>query len=141
MKKKILVLGVLLLIITGCSSLVVEDPVFYVKADNITTKMENKDTFAFVIGDETCPACNAFMSGAQTQLKKEEGVALSYIDMDKLNDSEMSELATLVNGKLNGDFGATPTTYFVVEGKVEKVLVGAASYEELSEEYNKYIVE
>lgn len=139
MKKRILVILVILLAVTGCSSLIVVDPANYVGPETVIELFENEDTFAFVVGDSTCPACNTYMKGAQKELFEKDEVALHYIDLNTLKDVDIESFTKLVQEHLSGNFEATPTTYFVVDGNVSQVKVGAIEYEELSSTYDKFI--
>ena len=84
MKKKLLVLIILLLMLTGCSSLFAGSPVNYVSPEEVIGRFDAGDTFAFIIGDATCPACNQYMKGAQAEFKKKDDVVLDYVDLNKL---------------------------------------------------------
>lgn len=139
MKKRILVILVILLAVTGCSSLIVVDPANYVGPETVIELFENEDTFAFVVGDSTCSACNAYMKGAQKELFEKDEVALLYIDLNTLKDVDIESFTKLVQEHLSGNFEATPTTYFVVDGNVSQVKVGSIEYEELSSTYDKFI--
>lgn len=116
-----------------------ENPVNYVSGDELTEMMDDKKTFAFVIGDNKCPACGSYMSGAQTELFEKDEVMLYYMDIDKLTNDTRPGAQNLVEDYLDGDFQATPTTYFIVDGEVAKVSVGVLSYEELSATYKEFI--
>lgn len=134
MKKILLGLAVLLLVITGCS---VKDPVTYKEPAEIIARFDNNETFAFVIGDATCPACQSYLAGTVKEFQSKDGVTLEYIDLDKLDESSMELAGELVKKEkyLDGEFSVTPTTYFVVEGKVVEVSEGAVNYETLSSNY------
>lgn len=135
--KKLLGILVILLALTGCSSLILGDSVNFVTPDKIIEKFDKGETFAFVIGDATCGFCKQYRETTLEEFKKEKDIELDYIDLNILTKSETDDAIKLVNEEnyLNGDFSATPTTYFVVEGKVVKVLAGAVGYDKLAEGY------
>ena len=141
MKKKLLLFVVFTVLLTGCSLIVDKgqnDPVRYVTANDVTARMDNGETFAFVIGDKKCPACVQYMSTLQEFLDN-DGKALDYIDIDKLNEKQIGNLAELVKVRLNENFEATPTTYFVVNGELKNFEVGVMDYNRLATFYNNLI--
>lgn len=133
MKRILLILGVLLLVLTGCAESSVEE----IKPQAIIDRFEGGETFAFVIGDETCPACQAYRAGALKEMNKKDEIKLEYIDLHNLTDQELEDARKLVeqDNYLDGEFEVTPTTYFVVDGKLTQVIKGSVSYDELSSGY------
>lgn len=135
MRKTAIFIVAMLLILTGCAS---SNPtVDYVDPEEIISKFESKETFAFVIGDASCPACKAYLDGALKSFKKSEDVVLEYIDIKR--NIDFNVLNNLVNVYLNNDFEYTPTTYFVVNGIIKHIEVGAIEYKSLSTQYKRYI--
>lgn len=109
-------------------------------ADAVTERLENKESFALVIGDETCPACITYNSTLK-EMKDKDDILLDYIDLNLVDEEEMEKVGLLLLEVLNvGPEGfATPTTFFVKDGKLEDTIVGAIGYEELKESYEENV--
>lgn len=105
-------------------------------ADDVSEKLENKESFALVIGDETCPACITYNSTLK-ELKEKDNILLDYIDLNLVDEEEMEKVGLLLIETLEvGPEGfATPTTFFIKDGELEETVVGAMGYEELIDTY------
>lgn len=138
--KTLVALSLMTMVFTGCSLVEEVGPthVNVVDANVIIEKMDNDETFAFIIGDAKCPACMAYLEDLK-EFEKKESVILDYIDLDALNDSQIKDAQRLVLEYLNEDFEATPTTYFVVDGEVKESEIGVIEYEVLKEMYDKIL--
>lgn len=145
MRNKILVTITMmaLLLVTGCSAMVAEQPVTEVSVDQVLAKIESKETFAFIIGSKTCPACEQYRENLKT-LKEKENVSMDYIDLDAVNPEDRDKVVDLVVNHLDGDVEnglSTPTTYFIDKGKLNgEPVVGSVPKEEIVEVYKKAIV-
>lgn len=145
----ILLAGILMaVVIAGCSSDDKNDgPVDisgnYVKPGEILEDIEADKTFGFVIVDKECSACAAYKEGALQEFEKENEGALRYIEINGIEDKEdeFEDVITLIDEHLDGQFEATPTTYFFVNGVLESVEVGVMEYDELLEAYNNHVGE
>lgn len=147
--KKILTLFAVLtltLVVSGCVKKtenpvkeVKEDPVVYSTPAEILDKIEKKETFAFVIGSETCPACQNYLANALKDMDEKSDVKINYIEVLNIEqkEKEFGDIQKLIKDHLDGKFDATPTTYFMKQGKMTDVIVGSISYEELLGKYNE----
>ena len=133
--KKILLGLTILILISGCSSIVKDDgKVKSTKIAEIKTKLDNKETFVFTVGSDTCPACKPIEIVIQEFNNKDREVF--YID----NSLEEKGTAKAFGDEyLDGSLSATPTTYFIAKGEVVKRLEGAISLEDFISTYNELI--
>lgn len=149
MKRLLLALGLMaVLVIAGCSSEnkgdesdKKSDPVTYVEPAKILDKIENEETFAFILGDETCSACQHYLDTTLREMEDDAGVTLEFIELYGIEDrkKEFDDVTKLIDEHLHQQFEATPTTYFIVDGELAEVVVGAISYDELLSMYELYI--
>lgn len=131
MKK--IVLGLLItlcLCITGCGKkLTTYDQLSY---NDFMKKIENKDSFALVVGSHECSHCTGFKVTMEKFIKDYQ-VKVYYIDILTLSEDEYNEFVTHVNFG-----GGTPTTVFITDG-VEKTvynrIVGELSYDKVVAKY------
>lgn len=135
MKKALLIITSLMLFITtGCSAMIVEDSVNEVTVEEVVNRIEEEDTFAFILGSDNCPACVQYKENLK-DLKKKEDIVLDYIDLDNSEENSMEDTADLIVQHLDGDLEdglSTPTTYFIVDGKVKgEPVVGSVPAEEV----------
>lgn len=149
MKRLLLALGLIaVLVVAGCSSESKgdeseenTDPVIYVEPAKILDKIENKETFAFILGDETCSACQHYLDTTLREMEDDSGVTLEFIELYGIEDrkKEFDDVTKLIDEHLHQQFEATPTTYFMVDGKLADAVVGTISYDELLPMYEFYI--
>lgn len=147
MKKIMIAFALMLvLIITGCADDSSapsneegeESSVNYVTTQSVIDKVESGDTYAFILGNNTCPACLAF----KENLKDLEGYTFDYIDL--LVEENMASAEELLSDVLEFDTEEgvmTPTTFFVKDGEIQDYVIGALSAEDLMNEYGDYIEE
>lgn len=148
-KMLLLVTGVILaLVVAGCSSNDGEKAKGdltdnYVKPKEVTERIENGETFAFAIVDKQCSACQAYKAGALKEFQIEDPGKITMIEVNGIenNEEDLVAITDLIQKHLSGQFEATPTTYFIKNGVLEDVVVGAVEYKELKENYDKNIVE
>lgn len=149
MKRLLLALGLIaVLVVAGCSSESKgnkseknTDPVTYVEPAKILDRIENKETFAFVLGDETCSACQHYLDTTLREMEDDAGVKLEFIELYEIEDrkKEFDDVTKLIDEHLHQQFEATPTTYFIVDGELAEAVVGAISYDKLLPMYESYI--
>lgn len=139
--KKILILIAGLLMLSGCSLLIEEDVRKDENLKEIIQKVDNKETFAFVIGSDSCPACKHFKENGLRELEKEKDTKLLYVDLDFLTKAEEQDLIDFFKDNSIETVRATPTTYFISDGNNMSILEGSVKYETLVEEYDKFIEE
>lgn len=118
-----------------------DEVVNYVKADEILERIENKETFAFILVDKTCSACQFYKETTLPEMKKELNVVYDAIELFDLesNEKDLNSTVTLIEEHLNNEFSATPTTYFMVDGVLKEAAVGALEYDALIQLHEKYI--
>lgn len=78
--------------------------------DQLVTKINNKDSFVLCISRTTCSHCNDYKPKLN-EVAKENGITIYYIDVDKYDEEEFSNLISFD--------GSTPTTIFVKNGEEE----------------------
>lgn len=117
--------------------------VTYIEPTEVIEKVEEKETFAFVIGNAMCSACNFFKENALTQFEKEHGIKMNFVETFGIEKNSQAEkdFNELIEKHLKGQFEATPTTYFFVDGELANVIVGAMPYEDLVKNYEEYVSE
>lgn len=115
-----------------------ESSINYVTVEEVAKRVAKKESFAFVVGSDTCPACIQFKTNLNT-LYEEKGIALDYIDIDEEDDMDLAELL-IDDLQLNLSEGlSTPTTLFIIDGKIDgDAIVGALSGEEFTKIYTSY---
>lgn len=153
MKKRLLLLltgMVLAVIVAGCSSGETDkdvdtesegDPVTYVAPGVILDKIDKEETFAFILGDADCGACQSYLETTLKEIQEKSDVTLEYIELKGIEakEDEFADVQVLIEEHLDGQFEATPSTYFIVDGELKDVSVGVVTYDELLETYEKYI--
>lgn len=134
MKKIGLLFSILVLtvILTGCG----EKYKTYVDVtyNELEQKLENKETFAFVIGSSTCSACKAYKVTMDKLIKKYQ-IPVYYIKTDLLSEEDNNKLSSKFY------FQYTPTTIFIVEGEEKTTydrIVGAAEAKDVIKKLEKY---
>lgn len=107
----------------------------YILPSDVLTKFENKDSFYFVIGNAGCGACMEYKAQALREFSEEDGVKVPFIETIYLetNKAEADAFVKMVKNHLDMKFEATPTTYFVKDGKLTSAIVGAIDYKTLKE--------
>lgn len=113
----------------------------YVTPDVILDDIENGETFSFVIVDKDCSACQAYKAGALLEFEENNPGDLRYVEINGIQEraQEFEDIETLIIDHLDGQFDATPTTYFIVDGELASVEVGVMEYEELLSIYESHI--
>lgn len=113
----------------------------YVKPNEITKKFEDGESFAFAIVDKDCSACQLYKKDTLIKFEEDKVGDIKLIEINKIDSREkdLMDLTDLIQIYLQGKFEATPTTYFVKEGQLVEVVVGAIDIEELTAFYNKYL--
>lgn len=95
--------------------------------------IENKESFAVVIGSSTCGACEVFKVPMKKFISSYQ-VDVKYVDLSKLSKEESDAFLLEIGVK------STPTTLFIEEGKQTSVynrIVGAESYSNIKKAYEK----
>lgn len=131
----ILILIPLLFIISGCGTKTYDEITY----DELNNMLDNKESFVLFIGSATCTHCDAFKVTINKVIKDYD-VDIKFIDISKLDDSEVSSL------QAKFPFSGTPTTVFVKKGKEKSSfnrIEGESSYSEVVDKLkdNGYIKE
>lgn len=131
MKKIAIALMLVLLLLVSCGS---TEVLSFSDGEEIMEKIENDESFVFIIGTSTCPACTQYKPVVE-ELIESKDVEVFYIESDKVDQEAVLEL---VENYLDNELEWTPTTYFVVDGEVNEVLPGALRYTELVAKFEEY---
>lgn len=133
MKRIFLIASLLFCIIglTGCNKYNTYVEVSY---DELQEKINNKDSFALVIGSNTCSACANYKKNMEEVIKDYQ-IEIFYLDCDKLSDEQDSKLYSkyVIN--------ATPTTIFIKDGEEESTydrIIGASGYSDIVKNLKKH---
>lgn len=97
-------------------------------------KINNNETFAFVIGSRTCSACQMY-KGTMEKIIKDYGIQIYFIELDGISEEDYSKL------KSKFYFEYTPTTVFIENGSERTSydrFSGAVSYSEVVERLKSY---
>ena len=127
MKKKIkyLLIGILALILTGCSSSKVITDIDYSKLEEM---IDNKESFILEVVQTGCSHCEEFSPRFKAVLKTndEEAYSLNLYNMTDDELKKFNELTTSVSG--------TPTVLYFEDGKeTSHKINGAVSNEKIEE--------
>ena len=127
MKKKIkyLLIGILALILTGCSSSKVITDIDYRKLEEM---IDNKESFILEVVQTGCSHCEEFSPRFKAVLKTndEEAYSLNLYNMTDEERKKFNELTTSVSG--------TPTVLYFEDGKeTSHKINGAVSNEKIEE--------
>lgn len=127
MKKniKFLLIGILALILTGCSSSKVITDIDYSKLEEM---IDNKESFILEVVQTGCSHCEEFSPRFRAVLKKneKEAYSLNLYNMTEEESKKFSELTTSVSG--------TPTVLYFEDGKeTSHKINGAVSNEKIEE--------
>lgn len=135
MKKNFIVLLVMLLVLVGCSKPAGKD--LYTKIDQagIKEKVDAKESFVFVIGKDTCPACTSYKN-VMDEVIKNKKVKIFYLEVIESvwTEKDLKDLSLFLERDLDQAINAYPTTYFVEEGVVTGNKVGMYDYKPLLDE-------
>ena len=132
MKKKFFVFGLIimfLITVSGCS----KQSYVEITYDEFKEKIENKDSFALFVGSNQCSHCDDYKITLKKFIKDYQ-VTVYYIDVAKMQTSELNEFKTVIN------FSATPTTVFITDGAEKTVynrIVGALSYSKIEAKFKQ----
>lgn len=144
MNKKMLISTILIIIslslFSGCSLIEKEvsdaDYLNPVTLEQVVEKIDKKETFNFVLGNDSCPACAIYKEELQ-KFHKEEDYKFDYMTYGPDTDNEVFfKLITETLGE-NPEMLSTPTTYFIVDGKIAAKEVGAIKTDDIKV-YSEY---
>lgn len=102
------------------------------------SKVDNNESFVFIVERTTCSHCANFMPVAE-EFAKNEGVPMYYIDTDEMENDEWSDLdGSNTFFKKKGDNWGTPTTIVLAGRSAVDYIEGETSAENLKKLYEKY---
>lgn len=134
MKKIVLLLSALVLtiVLTGCG----EKYTTYVDMTykELEQKLENKETFAFVIGRDGCSGCESYKV-TMDKLIKEKQIPIYYLKTNNLTEEEYNKLSSLFY------FQYTPTTIFIKDGEEKTTydrIIGSVDAKVVIKKLEKY---
>ncbi len=110
--KNIVLVILLLLLFTGCSSSSNFKDISYSKFKNM---LDNKETFFFVVVKDGCSYCDAYKPKVEEVLK-EYNITGYKLNFSEMNEDEYNEFNS------NFDVDGTPTTIFITDGVETSVL-------------------
>lgn len=105
------------------------DSINKVSVDEVRENIDKGGPYAFILGDDTCPACIMFKNNLK-QLVVDEGIKLDYIDMLVESQAEVEELLEDLDYDMTQGL-STPTTFIMEDGEVISTVVGAVDIESL----------
>ena len=101
-------------------------------------KIDNNESFVFIVERATCSHCVSFMPVAE-EFAKSENVPLYYVDTDKFEEDEWAEFeSTNTFFKKNANNWGTPTTIVLAGRNAVKYIEGETTASELKKLYTKY---
>ena len=121
------------IILTGCKN----KHIIEISLDDLKDKIENKETFALYVGNESCSHCISYTPTLKEVLN-EYDIDIYHLDNSKLSENENADMTQLIN------ISGTPTIAFFIDGEEESTLdriVGETSKETTIEKFkiNGYI--
>lgn len=133
--KRILIIGsLLLMILAGCSAKTSDKKEMeQVYTTSIMQKMDNKETFFFVVASSTCSACIAYKPVLQEFVANKD-FNLLYVEVDtegSKSEADRANVLKLFEEYLDDTINLTPTTVFIKDGVLEDYIVGQMKYTEL----------
>lgn len=142
--KKFLIVIVSLFVLSVLGALVLslmEPKVRIADYDTVVEKLENEETFIFVLGQEGCRICESYTEGTLKEyLGEEEGLDLVYFDIYRTPETSFQDF---LKEYPVPNYQGTPTTYIVINGEFheEYRLVGDASLPTLKSLIQKALIE
>lgn len=141
--KKLAIFGLVAMLFTGCSQ--TKGTIVEKNSTTVLAEVENKESMILVIGSTTCPACQAYdevlkefiknydITITELYIDKEEVTTVNVDGKDTQKRVELEKLMDVI-----GTVQATPTTFIIVDGKVEYVKEGMLDYRTLKEKVLSY---
>lgn len=128
--KRILLLLIIILCITGCSNNLYDE----ISYKEFNSMIKNKDDFIIFIGSSTCGHCTLFKDTVNDIVNNYK-LDIKYIDVSNFSEDELSEFKKKIN------FSGTPTTAFIKDGKEYCGTDGNCSYYRIvgNQDYDKVV--
>lgn len=132
MKKILCTIAILsLVLLTGCKRYSGYSELTF---NELQAKLENKDSFVFVIGSSTCSACAKYQE-TMKDIISDKQVEIFYLDLKQLSEEEYAKVYSKYV------IVSTPTTIFVKNGLETSTydrIVGAAGYSDVVKNLEKH---
>ena len=127
-------MSALFILLVGCGSKK-EAELKMVSLDDVKARIANKEDFIFVVGRDTCTACQAYKPVVKEMIKN-KNVDMSYLQIIEASwsQAQIDNLKLYVEKELGQVLNATPTTYYVNKGVVTGTNTGALQYKQLLDE-------
>lgn len=128
--KKILIFLISIIALTGCKYSSYQ----YIDYNELTKKLENQETFAFVIGSRDCSACTNYKETMEKVIK-EYNIPIYFIEIADLSEEDGNKLRSKFY------YQYTPTTIFIENGSEKTTydrIVGSGDYETIKSSLIKY---
>ncbi len=110
--KKINVLILLVVLLSGCSDEKSYESFTTSTVSAVIDKMNNSESFLFMITTEDCYSCDMFVEDA-TDILTENELTIETLNYAEFSNNEMEQLQIAV-----GSYSSWPTIFYIVEGKV-----------------------
>lgn len=117
----------------------INDSVNTVTSNEVKENIQEGGPYAFVLGDDTCPACLMFKNNLR-QLVAEEGIQLDYIDLQVEAQSDVEDLLEYLEYDMSQGL-STPTTFVIEDEEVVSTVIGAIEVEDLLAENGEIILQ
>lgn len=115
MGKRIIIGAILIILIMLALYFGVDSgPYNEISITELTTMVENENTFVLVIGQENCTYCDSYKETMKKIIDNYD-LDIKYINVSQLSEEEVESL----NEFLCSSYSGTPTTIFFVDG-IEK---------------------
>lgn len=123
MKKKIVPLLLSLAMLTGCSSLVIEDPFIPIEIEDAFEMFDNDETFGIIVSDSSAEV-TSYLLPFLDEIKEQYDYSFYYVDLKNVRTSEKSESAEKLFSEeyLNLTSSYIPKIAMVVDGEVKASL-------------------
>ena len=106
--------------------------------DDYKAKVDNGESFVFIVERATCSHCVNFMPVAES-FAKDEGVPMYYVDTDTFEEEEWTtfEKSNSFLKEKSGNWG-TPTTIVLAGSEAVDYIEGETTADKLDDLYKEY---
>lgn len=142
--KKILLIGIMFMIVlTGCAQEKTyngnEDMQLAISRE-IIKKIDNKESFVFVITADSCSACKVFLDNFDAYSKEDNDAKILYLDLEK--EPNETIFAKLINNYIGVEnFEGTPTAIMVKKGEIFSIRAGVTKPYDIEELFTTWMLE
>lgn len=111
MKKKLFMLLLVMLMASGCTKKNTET-FQIIEGSNVLTKIENKETFILLIGNEDCYSCDMLKEDIEEEAEK-NGLVIYEVNSAKVETKVLDQISIAI-----GTYDTWPTLFYVVDGEI-----------------------